>query len=568
MRDPVRTPARVIRTRRLILLLLVLLGAPAPGRADDPLPCGAPIAQTLSGPGEVQSYAVRTVPGSVVLIQSSIRSATLGPLRMQLRGPRGESIVPATCTGIIQFAGRSEDLTLDVSACNGSSTGNYTVELNVISDGAANCGQLVACGASPTGTGFRIPGAVDSFQLPLTAGEPATLKVNYLQRLRQNEPAAPYVKVFDPAGRDVVPGVCVKSIALNPTQSGIYTAVVSSCGVPEQRAYRIELLQPSCPSGPTITHFGITRADGEPVDPLPVGDEAGRPVFNPTFGQNFSLVIEARAGASGRRAGEWTVPYQSGVTIDDPDLQVIVSRPLGNGDPAICDVVPPNLGGVAATVPFAFADDDAARARVADLGCRFDNGRGAPVGRRDNTEACTRTNQGFGFSFVDSGSSIQYCAQIATPWGFPDGETIVAARVKDSLGNFGAVREIVIRVGAPLLATATITRMPTPTITPSLAPSATITRAPTATSTPPVIRTATVTVPPGSTATATPTRPICPGDCNRDHVVLVNEVTRMVNIAFETVPVTECPAGDVDGDGRIVVPEMLQAVGTLLNGCP
>src|SRR5690606_18284100 len=68
-------------------------------------------------------------------------------------------------------------------------------------------------------------------------------------------------------------------------------------------------------SGPEITFLGLTRADDMLLPPI--GTENGVTVFQPAFGFAFSLVVEARAGASRLRAGN-----QSQVDGRAPDLQI------------------------------------------------------------------------------------------------------------------------------------------------------------------------------------------------------------------------------------------------------
>lgn len=87
--------------------------------------------------------------------------------------------------------------------------------------------------------------------------------------------------------------------------------------------------------------------------------------------------------------------------------------------------------------------------------------------------------------------------------------------------------------------------LPTPTPTPSATPSPT--------ETPPI----------------TPTLP-CVGDCNNDQSVTVDELLRMVNIAFGNAGVDTCGAGDANHDGEITVDEILEiltAVNNALTGC-
>ena len=60
----------------------------------------------------------------------------------------------------------------------------------------------------------------------------------------------------------------------------------------------------------------------------------------------------------------------------------------------------------------------------------------------------------------------------------------------------------------------------------------------------------------------------CPGDCNRDGVVTINELIVGVNIALETEPVNTCPVFDVNGDGTVTVNEIILGVNASLNDCP
>jgi hypothetical protein len=538
------------------ILLLLFLACATSARAQEVLVCGVPLLRTLPSGGE-HTYRVNVPPGVVANIQTSALSMALGPRRMRLTGP-GLSI--DTPTGIIRFAGRNGDLTLRVSQNSGNTGGDYVVTLNIVSSGAFNCGRVVPCGATPDGTGFRIPGEVDSFQLPLRGGEPTTIKLNYVDAVGQ-----PFLWLFDPTGNEVSPGRCAGSTQFTPAMTGTYTALVSACGLPVQRDYRLEVLHASCPDGPTITYFGIANAASMPIAP-DAYDPAGRPIYERQVGADMSLVIEARAGSSGRRPGLSTVPNG-----DEPaDLQMIVSSDLGDGDPRICDIAPPDFGGVPSTSPFTFEPlTAAALEHIHDMGCRFNNGQGEPAGRTESLEACTVTGDG-DFAFVDRGSSIQYCAQIAGAWAFPNRDTVVAARVKDSAGNYGASREIVVRVGS--------SGSPTPTATPRPGTS-TPTRTASRTSTPPLTQRATHTEtrtttpsrtrtlgPPG-TPTSTPTPIDCPGDCGENGMVTINELTLMLNIAFGTAQLEACPAGDSDRDGVVAVGDLVRAVTSALDGC-
>ncbi len=78
------------------------------------------------------------------------------------------------------------------------------------------------------------------------------------------------------------------------------------------------------------------------------------------------------------------------------------------------------------------------------------------------------------------------------------------------------------------------------------------------------------------TATPTPTQPPtptakaakCPGDCNGDGEVVVSELIIGVNIALGNQPVSACRAFDTNGNGQVEISELISAVAATLNGCP
>ena len=98
--------------------------------------------------------------------------------------------------------------------------------------------------------------------------------------------------------------------------------------------------------------------------------------------------------------------------------------------------------------------------------------------------------------------------------------------------------------------------------------SATPTEAPTATASATELASATPTQPPTPTPTATAVTVACAGDCNKDHVVTVDELLVMVQIALGNDDITACDQSDANGDGRVTVDEILMAVSSALNGCP
>ena len=74
---------------------------------------------------------------------------------------------------------------------------------------------------------------------------------------------------------------------------------------------------------------------------------------------------------------------------------------------------------------------------------------------------------------------------------------------------------------------------------------------------------------PTATPAPVPTaRPFCPGDCNGDGNVLVNEITLGVRILAGEAQLSDCPAADADGDGVVLVTDITRAIVSLAFGCP
>jgi hypothetical protein len=66
-----------------------------------------------------------------------------------------------------------------------------------------------------------------------------------------------------------------------------------------------------------------------------------------------------------------------------------------------------------------------------------------------------------------------------------------------------------------------------------------------------------------------PTGATCPGDCNGDGMVTIDELINGVRIILQNVIVPNpCPASDVDGSGNVSINELVAAVYASLNGCP
>ncbi len=59
----------------------------------------------------------------------------------------------------------------------------------------------------------------------------------------------------------------------------------------------------------------------------------------------------------------------------------------------------------------------------------------------------------------------------------------------------------------------------------------------------------------------------CPGDCNRDGTVAIDELTVAIRAALGASPVDQCSSVDVNGDGQVAVDELIAAVRRALSGC-
>jgi len=75
--------------------------------------------------------------------------------------------------------------------------------------------------------------------------------------------------------------------------------------------------------------------------------------------------------------------------------------------------------------------------------------------------------------------------------------------------------------------------------------------------------------PPEETPTPTPVPSSgCPGDCDADDTVAINEILVCVGMALGSAAADTCPACDVDSDGTVAINEIIAAVAAALDGCP
>lgn len=60
----------------------------------------------------------------------------------------------------------------------------------------------------------------------------------------------------------------------------------------------------------------------------------------------------------------------------------------------------------------------------------------------------------------------------------------------------------------------------------------------------------------------------CPGDCNYETTVAINELVGCTAIALDRAELGSCDACDVDGNTRVTINELIAAVSAALTGCP
>ncbi len=193
--------------------------------------------------------------------------------------------------------------------------------------------------------------------------------------------------------------------------------------------------------GADITFVGLARADSTLLDPIGVTSQQW-PIYERQLGYLFTVVVEAKPGPSRQQVGLNAFRYDAGDPSVRSDIEIIVSRPLGDGSLAVCDNMLPMLGGVPAAASFDLTQPISNA--INDFACRFVNGSGTPGGRAAG-EACTLFGDGE-FRFARSNSTVQFCAGIAQPFGFTVGDTVVSVRARDISGIPGPPASFVVRV--------------------------------------------------------------------------------------------------------------------------
>ncbi len=192
--------------------------------------------------------------------------------------------------------------------------------------------------------------------------------------------------------------------------------------------------------GPIITYFGAARADGTAVQPASI-DKDGTPVYVTRAGSGFILVIEAKPGLAGYEVGRRVFVYVPGDPSERADLELEANRDLGDGSPAVCDRLRPNIGGIPGINPPSFASTQKVSDAINDFSCRFET-------FVETDFSCTMTKNG-DYQFVNNETTTQFCLLVARAWGFPEGDTILSLRLRDTAGNPGPVKKLRIRHTPP-----------------------------------------------------------------------------------------------------------------------
>ena len=290
-----------------------------------------------------------------------------------------------------------------------------------------------------------------------------------------------------------------------------------------------------------VSFFGLTQSD----DTLVAASDMtanGVPIFTRPSGTAFHLVIEGQPGSNHVTVGNSAYDAE---LLSFPDLQIETSRALGNGSTAVCDSAGSKAGGVPGIDPPNFQPTDTSIAIVNDFGCRFVNGNGDPVAR-NSSDACTPDSASpSGFAFVNPASTLQFCTSTITKvLQFPDGDTVLTARLRDIDATPGPTAQIVVRIGA---SPAPATVSPTPTATPTISRTQTSTPAATPTIAATGGPSATASVP---TPTWTPTQTARPLPSSTPSSTLPGPVVTFFGLAYS--------------DNSLVLPDATTTDGLLL----
>ena len=302
--------------------------------------------------------------------------------------------------------------------------------------------------ATVTGTGTSPPTRTPSVtRTPTSTLSPTTTRTLTQTRTPSVTPTVTRTATVTRTGTATSTGTATRTatITRTPTPTGTSTRTTTITRTPSTT------LTPTPTGTPTntprpgadVTYVGLARPSNDmPLDPIDVTSE-GWPIYKWPVGYQFTVVIEAKPGPSRKPVGLNAFRYDPFDPTVRPDLEIIVSRPLGDGSLAVCDDMLPMLGGVPASPGFDQTQEISNA--INDFACRFDNGSGNPGGRTAGGQ-CTVSTEGEPH-FARSNSSTQFCAgPIAEPFGFRVGDTVVTVRVRDITGLAGPPAAFVVRV--------------------------------------------------------------------------------------------------------------------------
>jgi hypothetical protein len=207
--------------------------------------------------------------------------------------------------------------------------------------------------------------------------------------------------------------------------------------------------------GPVVTYAGAARADGNIMQPVGKNSK-GYPIYNNFVGSGFMIVVEGKPGTGNIEVGRSIFRHDPNDPTQRPDLEIQANRPLGDGNPEVCDARRPKIGGIPAIDPPSFAETKEISSTLNDFSCRFET-------FIESNASCTLEQNG-DFSFINhKESKVQFCMVVARSWSFPEGETLVSVRLRDIEGNPGPVSHFIVQRKRPPAQPVRVVPTPVPT---------------------------------------------------------------------------------------------------------
>jgi hypothetical protein len=191
-----------------------------------------------------------------------------------------------------------------------------------------------------------------------------------------------------------------------------------------------------------VTFFGVATADNRVVDPDTFA--GGVPVYIRPQPFGFLLILEGRRGTSNRPISNCGVRNQQGGLIvcgqSRAGVQVQANRPLGNASAVVCDLSPPNIGGVPGVNPPDFGPSQMITDILNDMACRWED-------HPNEENSCTFDELG-NFAFQRDATERQFCSapSIGTELELPRGDTLFTAQIADMDGNVGNQMRLIVRI--------------------------------------------------------------------------------------------------------------------------